>query len=184
MFTIKEGLSYDDVLLEPKYSPLTSRSEVNVSVKYKDFTFSHPIVPSNMKTIVDSKMIKATLAAGGLSILHRFMPIDEQIEMVKQTLTIQDANKHFAVSVGVQAIDKENIKKFVELGIKIICIDVAHGHSKLCMEMTSWIRKNYPNILIIAGNVATVSGARALWTAGADIIKCGVEQYVLVEQRT
>jgi len=52
----EESLSYDDVLLVPKYSELASRSQVDLSVKLGDFTFSHPVVPANMKTVTGKNM--------------------------------------------------------------------------------------------------------------------------------
>jgi IMP dehydrogenase len=169
---IREGLTFDDVLLVPQYSELASRSLVDLSVTIKNFTFKHPIIPANMKTIAGPELCKVNSCLGGLSILHRFMSIDEQLQVAKEMINSHSDN--FAISVGVQAADKENIKQFADIGVKIFCIDVAHGDSKLTVDMCNWIKNNYPNVLLIAGNVATGSGAKRLWLAGADVVKVGI----------
>lgn len=167
----REGLTFDDVLLVPQYSELSSRALVDLSVKIKNFTFKHPIVPANMKTITGPELALENSDLGGLSILHRFMPIEEQVKIAKKMTLYHD---YFAVSIGVQSVDKENIKQFVDVGVKIFCIDVAHGDSKLTVDMCQWIRNNYPDVLIIAGNVATGSAAKRLWQAGANVVKVGI----------
>jgi IMP dehydrogenase len=66
------------------------------------------------------------------------------------------------------------VRDLVAVGCNIICVDVAHGDHINVAKFLSGIRARYPNILIIAGNVVTASGANLLWEAGADIIKIGV----------
>ena len=66
------------------------------------------------------------------------------------------------------------IKLFLDLDVKIFCIDVAHGDHKLCVDMCKYISKMSPDCLLIAGNVATASGALRLWDAGAILVKCAV----------
>lgn len=179
---IKEALSYDDVLLVPQYSDISSRSKVNLTVKLpKGIVVRNPVIPANMKTVSGLEMVNAIYKMGGLSILHRFMPIEEQYETLRQIQKNYPTPEHeypmnyIGVSVGVQEADKINLTKFVEdLGVNIICIDIAHGDSKMCVDMCSWITKKYPKCLLIAGNVATGMGARRLWEAGADIVKVGI----------
>ncbi len=170
--TILEGLTYDDVLLVPKYSTVASRNDVDLSVNLGKLRFSHPVVPANMKHVTGEKMARAITASGGLAILHRFMPIGEQLTIVS---CLGDAGgKLVAVSIGVQDIDKSHLPMFYELGVRIFCIDIAHGDSKRCIEMISYMKEQFPDCTIIAGNVATGNGARRLWEAGADVVKAGV----------
>ena len=56
----------------------------------------------------------------------------------------------------------------------MVCIDIAHGDSQQCVEMIQWLRNNHSELFIIAGNVATGSGAKRLWRAGANVVKVGV----------
>ena len=173
MMQIKEGLVYDDVLLEPKYSDIMSRSDVDTSVEIKGFKFSHPLIPSNMKNITGIEMAKEIYKSGGLALIHRFMPIEEQFELVKEVSSINAFN-NIGFSVGVKDSDKEHIKAFADLGLRILCIDVAHCDSIYGHSMTSWVKQNYPDMLLIAGNIATKEGAKRLWDSGADMIRVGI----------
>lgn len=171
---IREGLTFDDVLLVPQHSTVKSRSQVDISVKFGALEFEHPIIPANMKTVTGMDMAIANLKSGGLSIVHRFMPIEEQLEVAEDLIDCFDAQKKFAVSVGVQKEDKDNILRFTDLGVKMVCIDIAHGDSQQCVDMVSWIKEKYLGLFVIAGNVATGQGAERLWKAGANIVKVGV----------
>lgn len=171
---IREGLTFDDVLLVPAYSDIGSRSkDVDVSVKWGGLEFSHPIIPANMKTVTGEEMAIKLIKSGGLAVLHRFMEEKEQLQIANRIFDAH-GNEHFAVSVGVKPSDREMVARFREAGIRIICIDIAHGDSKMCVEMVQWIKTNYPDMFVIAGNVATGSGSRRLWEAGADVVKVGV----------
>lgn len=175
-----EGLTYDDVLLVPQYSEIDSRSNVNVSFKFSKPGFNielkHPIIPANMATVTGYEMASAVYKSGGLALIHRFMEPIEQIgivEFLEKTYGRQ-VWMHVGLSIGVKNSDKEVVDMFVRHGAKILCIDIAHGDSKQCVEMTQWISEKYPSVCLIAGNVATGQGAKRLWRAGADIVKVGI----------
>lgn len=170
---IRESLCYDDVLLIPQYSTLDSRSKVKLSVNINGIEFTHPVIPANMKTVTGIDMSRFIVRGGGLAILHRFMDLKDQIDIAKDMKSMDDIDR-FAVSIGIKNTDKEIVSNFVDVGVRIMCIDVAHGDSQQCVEMITWIKSTYPNITLIAGNVATGSGARRLWKAGADVVKVGV----------
>jgi len=173
MTQIKEGFCFDDVLLIPQHSTVKSRSFVDISVKWGALHYEHPIIPANMQTVAGKEMVKAVIKSGGLAILHRFMPEIEQLQIAEEIFD-DHGNEHFAVSIGVKPQDGEMAYKFRKAGVRIICIDIAHGDSEQCVEMTQWIKKNLPDMFIIAGNVATGSAAERLWRAGADAVKVGV----------
>ncbi|MBF0572119.1 MAG: guanosine monophosphate reductase [Candidatus Omnitrophica bacterium] len=176
---IREGLTFDDILLVPEYSEVISRSLLDVSVNLGDLQFKHPIIPANMLSISGEKMVRTAAESGGLAILHRFMPLEDQLDIINRFVCATqvgtpDYQRHIGVSVGVKDSDKNNVEDLYTLGARIFCIDIAHGNSKLCVEMIQFIKHNYPDIYLIAGNVATGDGARRLWEAGADILKIGV----------
>lgn len=172
---MREGLTFDDVLLVPQYSEVETRSEIDLSVKFTStLTFTHPIIPANMLTVTGREMAMAVSDSGGLSILNRFIPFQEQIDIAKEMCNKFNHSNRFAVSVGIKLEDRENVRKFQEVGVRIICVDIAHGDSARCMEMVSWIRKECSGVFVIAGNVATKEGARRLWHAGANAVKVGV----------
>ena len=70
--------------------------------------------------------------------------------------------------------DYERVEKLAEACVDVIVIDTAHAHSKGVIEMVDYVKKNHPNIDVIAGNVATREGANALLKAGADAVKVGI----------
>jgi IMP dehydrogenase len=77
-------------------------------------------------------------------------------------------------AVGVTADLTQRVAALVEAGVDIISIDTAHGHSKGVLDAVRLIKQQYPNLDVMAGNVATAAGARALADAGADVVKVGV----------
>src|SRR3990167_4888714 len=77
-----------------------------------------------------------------------------------------------AVGTGVDA--DERISALVAAGVDIVVIDTAHGHSKNVIERIRWIKKRYPSVLVMAGNIATGEAAKALAAAGADVVKVGI----------
>jgi len=171
---IREGLTFDDVLLVPQHSDITSRSkDVDISVRWGGLHFAHPIIPANMKTVTGEEMAVKIIKSGGLAILHRFMDEKEQL-LTANKLFDDHGNEHLAMSVGVKPSDREMVSRFRDAGIRNICIDVAHGDSNMCTDMIAWIKSKYPDMFVIAGNVATGEGARRLWTAGTDVVKVGV----------
>ena len=105
--------------------------------------------------------------------MHRFMEPKEQLR-IAESIIDNHGNENFAVSVGVKSSDREMLLAFYKTGIRMVCVDVAHGDSELCVDMVSWIRATKPDMFIIAGNVATGEGAKRLWLAGADAVKVGV----------
>lgn len=172
----EETLTFNDVLIKPSYSEIRSRSEIDLSVNLsKGLNFSIPIFPANMKTVVSLKVAEEFYKLGGMCLLHRFCSIDEQMSILK-TLhdKYEDIFDYVGVSVGVKEEDYENVKAFYALGVKIICIDVAHGDSKNCVSMTNFISSYFTDVFLIAGNVATGGGAFRLWLAGADAVKINV----------
>lgn len=183
---IREGLTFDDVLLVPSYSDIGSRSEIDLTVTLpKGIVANHPVIPANMKTITGLEMAEFIWLSGGLAIMHRFMPFQEQRAICEQlhAKTIDAGGwvddfvpplNHIGFSVGVKEQDHYAVDQLVEAGAKILCIDIAHGDSEACVNMCKFIADKFPEVLLIAGNVATDSGALRLWEAGADMVKVGV----------
>jgi IMP dehydrogenase len=173
---IVEGLCYDDVLLVPKFSEIETRSDVDLSVSLgKGINLKIPVVSSNMVDVTGKDMAVAISDLGGMALLHRFQEYKEIPKLFSGIIhQSQWRANYIGCSVGVQEKDKELVRECVKQGCKIICVDVAHGHAKRCLEMTQWIHDTFPNVLLITGNVATAEGAESLYRAGADVIKVGV----------
>lgn len=172
----EESLTFDDVLIKPQYSEIRSRSEIDLSVNLsKGFNFNIPIFPANMKTIVNEQVAEEFYKLGGICLLHRFSSLKDQLQILTNLRgKYKDVFDYIGVSVGVQDNDYKNIETFYNLGVRIICIDVAHGDSKNCVDIVKFISSSFPDVFLIAGNVATGEGALRLWLAGADTVKCNV----------
>jgi IMP dehydrogenase len=79
-----------------------------------------------------------------------------------------------AAAVGVGAECRERVSALVEAGVDMVVVDTAHGHSKGVIDRVKWIREQYPDLQIMAGNVATGEAAKALVEAGANAVKVGI----------
>jgi IMP dehydrogenase len=293
------GLTFDDVLLVPRYSTIRSRKEVDLSTWLAPgFRLQIPIVSANMDTVTEANMAIALAQHGGIGILHRFMSIERQVELVRKVkraenlivlnpitidpqasiaeaqrlmseegigglmvvdsggrliglvttrdvllapdssqpvnqvmtprerlvvasegesqesaraklfearveklplvdkdgrlaglitsadiLKIQDhpnATKdsrgrlRVGVAVGVHKEDLQRAAACVEAGADVLVVDIAHGHSEHTLEMVRQLKAAFPQIPLIAGNVASAAGVRDLSGVGADAVKVGV----------
>lgn len=165
------GLTFDDVLLVPGYNGIRSRQNVTTSVSAHGHEWDIPLISSNMDTITDGAMADAMASLGGFGILHRFMTIETNVKVFGALA----APKKTGISIGIGKDGLDRANALIAAGAEIICVDVAHGHSKEVNRTIRSLREiHHDNILIIAGNVATYAGADYLASAGADIIKVGI----------
>lgn len=172
---IRKGYTFDDLLLVPKYSTINSRKPeagcIDTSVDLgKNIILKIPIVSANMKNITGYKMANTLTKLGGLPILHRFMSVEENLKEFQKC----EFKDKVGCSIGVGQSSKNRAKVLIEAGCKILCIDVAHGDHILSLQMIEYIAQTYPEVLLIAGNVATNLGAVRLYNSGADVVKCGI----------
>jgi IMP dehydrogenase len=80
---IREGLTFDDVLLFPKRSPIISRSQTNLKTRLsRNINLNIPVISANMDTVTESPMAIALAREGGIGIIHRFMTIQDQVDEV------------------------------------------------------------------------------------------------------
>ncbi len=117
------------------------------------------------------------------------LPIVDSEKHLKGLITIKDIEKAVqypnsardaqgrllagaAIGVTVDCLDR--VKALVDAGVDVVCLDSAHGHSKNILNKISEIKNVYPELQVIAGNIATADAARALIEAGADCIKIGI----------
>lgn len=171
-------LDFKDVLIKPKRSTLSSRGEVDIT---RTFTFRHspyswtgcPIIAANMDTTGTLSIANALEKEKMLTCLHKFYSVDD-LQFIE---TILNSYKDsVAITCGSNPKDYERLQTIVNhlKQIKFICLDVANGYSERFIEFVSKVRKDYPEKIIIAGNVCTAEMTEALILAGADIIKVGI----------
>ncbi len=166
------GLSYDDVLLVPQRSPVDSRDDVDLTTELADgLSLSVPVVTAAMDTVTEAEMARAVGEAGGLGVVHRFLPIDEQAQMVR---TVTDAGVPATGAVGIAEQYEARAAALVDADASLLVLDVAHGHMERTIEATETLSDRFPETPICAGNVATEAGVEDLAAAGADCVKVGV----------
>jgi len=159
------SLSFDDVLIEPSYSDIESRSEIDISTPFLGWHLSLPIISANMDYITGGDMAVAMMRAGGFYILHRF---HDSLEDAGRDYTIIINNGlPISLSVGV----REELGNY--RSAYCVTIDVAHGHHQKVADRIKEL-KDQGVRHVIAGNVATAQGAAFLARAGADAIKVGI----------
>jgi IMP dehydrogenase len=164
------GLTYDDVLLLPDASEVVP-SEVETSTQLtQNISLAVPLVSSAMDTVTESQLAIAMAKAGGIGIIHRNLPIAEQVTHVKLVKNVGMVGA--AVGVGDDGFARA--QALIEAGVDVVVVDTAHGHHRAVLDAIARIKKFSPTTEIIGGNVATRAGAQALINAGADAVKVGV----------
>lgn len=166
------GLSYDDVLAVPQRSAVDSRDDVDLTTELVDgLELSVPVVTAAMDTVTEAEMARAVAEAGGLGVVHRFLPIDEQARMVR---AVTEDGLPTAGAVGIAEPSLDRAEALVDAGASVLVLDVAHGHMERAVEATADLAEAFPETPVCAGNVATAAGVADLAAAGADCVKIGV----------
>ena len=171
MDTIKEALTFDDVLLLPRYSNILP-SETNIFLKLtKRIVLKVPFLSSAMDTVTESKMAIALASEGGIGIIHRNLEINHQSKEVKK---VKNKKLFVGAAIGTNIDDLDRARSLKYNGVDLIVIDTAHGHSEKVLKTLSKVKRIIKDIPICVGNVATGEAAKKLYNSGADIIKVGI----------
>ncbi len=169
-------LDYRDVLLRPKRSVLGSRKEVEL---VREFYFRNadqhwhgiPIAAANMDHTGTIEMAKALSDFGMMTCLHKHITLEETDVSLASV-----PSACCAVTIGLDPISLGNLEKILERHphLPFICLDVANGYSERFCKYVRQIRKEFPDKIIIAGNVVTGEMTEQLILNGADIVKVGI----------
>jgi IMP dehydrogenase len=120
--------------------------------------------------------------------LERVLVVDEQFNLrglvtvkditksVEHPLASKDAQDRLVVgaAIGVGEGTRERAAMLVDAGVDVLVVDTAHGHAQGVLDTVGWVKRSFPQVEVIGGNVATASGALALVDAGADAVKVGI----------
>lgn len=144
-----KAISFDDVLIVPKFSEIKSRAEVDMSFLFLGDKYDLPVISSNMDTVTEYQMARAMDSNGAMACLHRFMSIEDNV------IQFQESPYNVFVSVGVGAEELKRAITLYESGARKFVIDVAHGAAQHVVEQYDELRTNFPDAQIVVGNFAT-----------------------------
>lgn len=153
---MEEVLAFDDVLIKPQFSSVTSRRHVDISTVVAGREQKIPVISSNMTTITSTWMAKVMLEKGAQACLHRFQSIESNIDQLKQV--INATRNTPLVSLGIGSVELERAQALFDAGASVFVIDVAHGAADHVVKQYKYLREMVGfNAKIIVGNFATLS---------------------------
>ncbi|MDR3190625.1 MAG: IMP dehydrogenase [Lactobacillaceae bacterium] len=181
------GLTFDDVLMVPAQSDVIPNTVSLATELTPTLKLNIPILSSAMDTVTESRLAIRLAQLGGLGVVHKNMLIEQQAAEVKKVkeapvdlglnpAAAVDAQGRLIVAgaVGVTNDTIDRVRAMVEAGVDAIVLDSAHGHSNGVLRKVTEVREAFPDLNIIAGNIATGAATAALYEAGADVVKVGI----------
>ncbi len=169
-------LDFDDVLIRPKRSEAPSRSAIMLEREYRFLNSGTtwqgiPLVASNMDTIGTFAMARA-LGPRMMTCLHKYYRDEELVEFFRGELNQGDS----FLTIGIKDDDFDKLVRLrMQTNIRFLCVDAANGYTKFFVERVDRIRETYPDLTIMAGNVATPEMVQEMLISGAaDIVKIGI----------
>jgi GMP reductase len=166
-----EIFDYDNILLLPRKCRVQSRSECDASTVLGGRRFRIPVVPANMKTVVDETICAWLARSGYFYVMHRF-----DLDNAKFVSDMRAQGLYASISLGVKKPDYDAVDQMVLRGLSpdYITIDIAHGHADSVKDMIACLKEKLPSAFIIAGNVGTPEAVIDLENWGADATKVGI----------
>ncbi len=166
-----EIFDYDNILLLPRKCRVESRSECDTSITLGQHTFRLPVVPANMKTVVNETICEWLAQHGYFYVMHRF-----HLDNVAFVRDFKSRGLYASISLGVKQADRDTVAQLVSEGLvpDFITIDIAHGHADSVQHMIAHLKQHLPGSFIIAGNVGTPEAVIDLENWGADATKVGI----------
>ncbi|MFT9415792.1 IMP dehydrogenase [Leuconostoc falkenbergense] len=182
------GLTFEDVNLVPEENSAVKVDQVTLETELTPTLNLHiPLLSAAMDTVTEALFAIEIAKLGGLGVIHKNMTIAQQAEQVLQVKIAKFERQNYpqaavdakgrllvAGAVGVTNDTVDRVAAMAEAGVDAIVLDSAHGHSEGVLRKVSEVRNAFPELNIIAGNIATREGAAALYDAGADVVKVGI----------
>ena len=166
-----EIFDYDNILLLPRKCRVDSRADCDTSVAFGPRRFTLPVVPANMKTVIDEPISQMLAESGHFYVMHRF-----DLDAVTYARRMRERGLFVSLSSGVKPADHALVDRLAAegLGADYLTIDIAHGHAESVRRTIEHIKQRLPQAFVIAGNVATPEAVIDLENWGADATKVGV----------
>ena len=168
---VMEGLTFDDVLLIPSYSEVLP-CNVDISGRFsRGISLDIPFVSAAMDTVTEAPMAEAIALQGGIGVVHKNMSIEAQSENVAK---VKAKGLKVAAGIGINATAMDRIEALLDKKVDAVVLDCAHGHSVNVGRLLREIKKKYPALEVVVGNIATAEAAEYLIDNGADGLKVGI----------
>ena len=180
--TSTRSICFDDILLVPQKSNITTRGDVNLDtvignpVRPEAFiSLKSPIIIAPMDFITSNAMIEKVVSFGGMAILPRYASFEERVNRLKaMPAHIDKKFIGFAISIE-ESRDERCIRDLIDLGINVLLLEVAFGHLKIVVDAVEELRSLVDsNIHIMVGNVSSFDAYKSLMDAGADSVRVGI----------
>jgi GMP reductase len=171
MLRIRREYNYSDVYLLPKKTIVGSRSECDTSVKFGPKTFKMPVVPANMKSVVNEETCKFLAENGWFYVMHRF-----GINTLNFVENMHNNNLFASISIGVNEDTYRELKYLEDCKTKVeyMTLDVANAWCPKAEKMVKYVKSTFPDTFLIVGNMATPEAVREIESWGADCVKIGI----------
>ena len=162
---------YDQVLLLPRKCRVQSRAECDAGIDFGGRRFRLPVVPANMRTVVDAPLCAWLAEHGYFYVMHRF-----DLDNAAFVRDMKALGLYASISLGVKPADYAVVEQLAaeRLAPEYVTIDIAHGHADTVRDLIGFIKHKFPQTFVIAGNVATPEAVIDLESWGADATKIGV----------
>lgn len=173
------GFTFDDILLVPGFADF-SRSDITLTTQLtKTISLELPFVSAPMDTVTESRLAITLAKMGGIGIIHRNLTIaDQAAEVAKVKAEDPSARSGqgllVGAAIGANTGFEERVEALITAGVDVVVIDSAHGYAKPILDALVYIKNKYNDLQVIAGNIATYDGAKALIEAGADGLRVGM----------
>jgi IMP dehydrogenase len=132
--------------------------------------------PETIKALLHQHRIEKVLVIDDAFKLKGLITVNDfrKAEMYPNACKDDQGRLRVGAAVGTGSDTAQRVEALIEAGVDVIVVDTAHGHSKGVIDRVAWIKKNYPHMQVIGGNIATGDAALALLDAGADAVKVGI----------
>jgi len=162
---------YDQVLLLPRKCRVQSRAECDAGTDFGGRRLRLPVVPANMKTVVNEPLCAWLAQHGYFYIMHRF-----DLDNAAFVRRMKARGLYASISLGIKPADYAVVEQLAaeNLSPEYVTIDIAHGHADTVRDLIEFIKNKLPQTFVIAGNVATPEAVIDLENWGADATKIGV----------
>ena len=167
-------ITFDDVLLVPQYSDIKSRTEVTLASELSEgLELRVPIISAPMDTVCGRLMAERLAEFGAHGIIHRYNTIEKQAEMVAKAS--EGGLRNIGAAIGITGDYLDRAAALIEAGVTTLCLDVAHGdHVLMHVGAHNVVDTFGDKAHIMAGNIATYTGALALAHLGVDSVRVGI----------